>query len=165
MSEAPGPDNAGTKTETPEAPGPQQPFRPPLPPTPPERGGRHALWFALSGMVALFLPIPGAQFIGLALLVTAVVVGVRARRRARRVLAPVPGAVAGIVIGSLGLGLCVAVLAMYAVVYRPLADYEKCRNSANTNTDVRACQDQYFPKLEHKLHLPAGTLERHRSMF
>jgi hypothetical protein len=123
------------------------------------------MWLALGGILSFLIPIQGIQLIGIALFAAAVVVGVKARRRARRVLAPVPGARVGIVIGSIGLLFCVLSLVMFAVAFNQFKGYIDCRSAANTNTDLRNCQNQYFPQLEHKLHLPAGTMERHRSMF
>jgi hypothetical protein len=124
-----------------------------------------ALLLSIGGLVFMFLPIPGLALVGLALLVAGVVTGVRARRRARRILTRAPGAIGGIVIGSVGLALAAAGLVLGAIVAQDFSDYQKCSSSALTITDKQTCQDRYFPRIEHKLHLPKGSLDRYRSMM
>ena len=155
MSDASGPDQAGPQTQLPEPP------RPPLPPTAPERGGPRALIFGLAGLVLTFLFLPA----GLVLSVAAVVTGARSRRRARRVLAPAPGAVAGVVLGSIGLVFCAFSIALTAVMWNELSGYTKCHESALTISDKQACQDKYFPKIERRLHMPKDSLHRYDSWF
>jgi hypothetical protein len=124
-----------------------------------------ALFLSLTGLLLLFLPIPGVALIGLALLVGGVVTGVRARRRARRILTRAPGAIAGVVVGAIGLALAATGIVLGAMVATEFTEYQKCRSSALTITDRETCQDQYFPQIEHKLHLPKGSMDRYRSMF
>ena len=163
MSDAQGPGESGPQTQVP-APPPSSP-PPPLPPTAAERGGMRALFLSLTGLLLLFLPIPGVALIGLALLIGGVVTGIRARRRARRILTRAPGAIAGVVVGTIGLAFAVAGIVLGAMVATEFTDYQKCRSSALTITDRDTCQDRYFPQIEHKLHLPEGSMDRYRSMF
>jgi hypothetical protein len=163
VSDAQGPGESGPQTRLPEPPASTPP--PSLPPTPVERGGMRALALSVIGLLLLFLPIPGLALIGLALLIAGVVTGVRSRRRAKRVLTRAPGAIGGIVVGVIGLCFAAAGLVIGAMVATEFGDYENCRASALTITDKQTCQDRYFPKIEHKLHLPAGSLDRYRSMF
>jgi hypothetical protein len=107
----------------------------------------------------LFLPV------GLVLCVAAVVTGVRSRRRARRVLSRAPGALSGTILGATGIAISCVSIALAAVAWTDLSRYTECRQSAITIADRQSCQDRYFPGMEHRLHLPAGSLERHRSWF
>jgi hypothetical protein len=155
VSDAPGPGESGPQTQLPAPP------PPPLPPTAAERGGTRSLVMAMAGLVLTFLFLP----VGLVLCVGAVVTGVRSRRRARRVLTPAPGAVPGVVIGSIGLLLSVISIVLAGVVWTDLSRYTECRQSAITIDDRQSCQDTYFPRMERRLHIPEGSLERHRSWF
>ena len=163
MSDAQGPGESGPQTQLP-APPPSSP-PPPLPPTAAERGGMRALFLSITGLLLLFLPIPGLALIGVALLVAGLVTAIRARRRARRILTRAPGSIAGIIISVIGLCLAVTAIAVASLVATEFSDYQKCRASALTITDKQTCQDQYFPKIEHKLHVPKGSLDRYRSMM
>lgn len=155
MSDAPGPDQAGPQTQLPDPP------RAPLPPTAPERGGPRARFLGIAGLVLTLLFLPA----GLALSIAAVVVGVRSRKRARRVLAPAPGAVAGIVMGTIGLVVCLSQIGLYAVMWDDFNGYVKCRESALTIEDKKACQDQWLPRIERRLHLPKDSLRQHPSWY
>ena len=150
MSDAPGPEQAGPQTQLPEPP------RPPLSPTEPERGGRRALLLGIAGLVLTFLFLPA----GLVLSIGAVVTGVRSRKRARRILAPAPGAVAGVALGSIALVLCALSIALSAVLWKELSGYTRCRESALTYDDKTSCQDKYFPLIERRLHMPKDSLQR-----
>jgi hypothetical protein len=151
---------SGPQTQLPPPPPPPRP----LPPTPTERGGVRALFLSMVGLL-LLLMIPELAIIGIAMLVAGVVNGVRARRRARRILTRAPGAIPGIVIGAIGLCLCAAGAVLATVAAEDLGNYQKCRGGALTITDKQACQDTYLPKIEHKLHLPKGSLDHYRSMM
>ncbi len=155
MSDAPGPGGSGPQTQVPPPP------PPPLPPTAAERGGTRALIMGMAGMVLTFLFLP----VGLFLCVSAIVTGLRSRKRAKQVLSPSPGAVPGVVLGAIGVAMSVVSIALAAVVWTDLTHYTECRQSAITLDDRQSCQDEYFPKMEHRLHIPAGSLERHRSWF
>lgn len=153
MSDAPGPDQAGPQTKP---PGP--PRAAPLAGT--EPGGRRALLLGVAGLLT-----SAFGLIGAILSVAAIVTGVRARKRGRRVLAPAPGAVAGVVLGSIGLVLCTWGVVFDVVAGKEMRDYVQCRQSALTIDDQQTCQNTYFPLVERKLHMPRGTLEKHRSWF
>ncbi len=155
MSDAPGPGESGPQTQVPPPP------PPPLPPTAAERGGTRALIMGMAGMVLTFLFLP----VGLVLCVMAIVTGIRSRKRARQVLAPSPGAVPGVILGAVGVALSAVSISLAAVVWSDLTAYTECRQSAITIDDREACQDQYFPRMERRLHIPIGSLERHRSWF
>lgn len=118
-----------------------------------------ALSMSLIGVLLLFLQVPLVGLIGVGLLVAAIVTGVRARRRARRILTRAPGAIAGIIIGVIGLLMVLAGVVLVATVAREFSDYENCRSSALTITDKQTCQDRYIPRIEHKLHLPKDSLK------
>jgi hypothetical protein len=124
-----------------------------------------ALSMSLIGLLLLFLQVPLVGLVGVALLVAAIVTGIRARRRARRILTRAPGAMGGIVIGAIGLVLIIAGLAMVATVATEFGDYQKCHSSALTITDKQTCNDRYIPKIEHKLHLPKGSLKDYPGGF
>jgi hypothetical protein len=155
VSDAPGPGESGPQTQIPPSP------PPPLPPTAAERGGTRALIMGLAGMVLTFLFLP----VGLVLCVGAIITGLRSRKRAKQVLAPSPGAVPGVVLGVVGVAMSAVSISLAAVVWTDLTHYTECRQSAITLDDRQSCQDEYFPKMEHRLHIPAGSLERHRSWF
>ncbi|MEV5706683.1 DUF4190 domain-containing protein [Actinoallomurus sp. NPDC052274] len=150
MSDAPGHDQAGPQTQLPEPP------RPPLPPTAPERGGPRARILGIAGLVMTLLFLPA----GVALSTWAVVAGLRSRKQARRVLAPAPGAVAGVVLGTISLVLALSQIGLYAVMWDEFNGYVKCRESALTIEDKNACQDEYLPRIERKLHLPKDSLRK-----
>jgi hypothetical protein len=155
VSDAPGPDPAGPQTQLPDPP------RPPLPPTAPERGGPRALLLGIAGLVLTFLFLPA----GLVLSIWAVVTGVRSRKRARQVLAPAPGAVAGVVLGSIALVFCAMSITLSAVMWKELSGYTRCRESALTHDDQNSCKDKYLPRIERRLHMPKDSLRRYDNWF
>ena len=156
MSDAQGPGESGPQTQLPRAAPVLTPA--PLPPTAAERGGIRALFMSIIGLLLLFLPVPGRADRRRPARRRRIVTGVARRRRARRILTRAPGAVGGIVIGAIG--LCLALVGLVIV-----ARWSR-RSSATTWTavlgadhhDKQTCQDRYFPQIEHKLHLPKGTL-------
>ncbi len=149
MSDAPGHDEAGPQMRP---PGPTRPT--PLAAT--EPGGRRALLLGIAGLLTFPFGLIGAI-----LPIAAIITGVRARRRGRRVLAPAPGAVAGIVLGSIALVLCAWAVALEAMAGQDFRDYVRCRESALTIDDEQTCQKAYYPRIERRLHMPPGTLEQH----
>jgi hypothetical protein len=95
VSDAPGPGDNGPRTRLPAPPQPPPPQPtppPPLPPTAAERGGVRALMLSLMGLLwSVFLPIFGLlSLVGLIPLIAGVVIGVRTKRRARRILVRAP---------------------------------------------------------------------------
>lgn len=164
MTDAQGPGESGPQTQIPAPPPPSSP-PPPLPPTAAERGGMRALSMSLIGLLLLFLRVPLVGLLGVALLVAAIVTGIRARRRAKRILTRAPGAIAGIIVGVVGLLMVAAGVAMIATVATEFSDYENCHSSALTITDKQTCDDRYIPRIEHKLHLPKGSLKGYPGGF
>jgi hypothetical protein len=51
------------------------------------------------------------------------------------------------------------------IVASELEGLSQCLSSALTITDKQACRDRYYPRIEHKLHMPTGWLESHGHMF
>jgi len=75
--------------------------------------------------------------------VTAVWLGVRANRRARRSGTARPrGAVSGVVLGGFGLAFSMLWLLVLAVFWPQLSTYYNCMSGANTVTAQQACHTQ-----------------------
>jgi hypothetical protein len=124
-----------------------------------------ALFLSTAGLLLPFLGILLVDVISFGLLIAGVVNGIQARRRARRILTRAPRALAAIIVGLIGLFLVGSNLAVRVVAGAEFNAYAKCRTSALTITDKQACQDRYFPRIERKLRLPEGSLDRYRSMM
>jgi hypothetical protein len=124
-----------------------------------------ALFLSTAGLLLPFLGILLLDVISVGLLIAGVVNGIQARRRARRILTRAPRAMAAIIVGLIGLFLVGSNLAVRVVAGAEFNDYAKCRTSALTISDKQICQDRYFPRIERKLHLPEGSLDRYRSMM
>jgi uncharacterized protein YybS (DUF2232 family) len=168
VSDAQGPGDGGPGTQTPPPPRrPPQSPPPALPPTAAERGGMRALFLSIAGLLwSVFLPIFGLLgLVGLVPLIAGVVMGIRAKRRSRLILARAPGATAAIVVGIISLFLVTPSLVIRVIVAPELEGLSKCLSSALTITDKQACKDRYFPKIEHKLHISRGSLNRYSNMF
>ncbi|HEU5156397.1 MAG TPA: hypothetical protein VFU43_05325 [Streptosporangiaceae bacterium] len=168
--EAPG--ESGPATDpippVPPQPGPQRdwPHRPDRPERhgqrpaagPGDRAGRWAL--ALGGAALLLMlvfppaaPLPAAA---------ALVVGVRARRRDRRAARPpARGALAGIVLGSVGLVISIPLATTQIVLWGELHRYLDCRQSANTIADEQACKETFVREVERKFNLREGSLKHY----
>ena len=119
-----------------------------------ERDGRRALWFGVGSIVlSIFAPV-GSLF-GTAAAVAAMVIGVRAngRSQGRR---NVPGAVGGIVLGTVGLVLSVLSFVVVMYTWPELTGYRDCMAGANTITDQQACHDTWGPKFDRKLKITSG---------
>lgn len=168
MSDAQGPGDGGRGTQLPTPPQrPPQPPPPSLPPTAPERGGMRALFLSIAGLLwSFFLPVFGLlSLVGLVPLIAGVVMGIRAKRRARLILTRAPGATAAIVIGIISLCLVTPGLVARVIAAPELEGLTNCLSSALTVTDKQTCRDRYYPKIEHKLHMPAGSLDRYSHML
>ena len=75
--------------------------------------------------------------------VTAIWLGIRANRRARRNGTARPrGAISGIVLGGFGLGFSVLWLLVLAVFWPQLNTYYNCMSGANTVATQQACHAQ-----------------------
>ncbi|MGH3390725.1 MAG: DUF4190 domain-containing protein [Actinomadura sp.] len=126
-----------------------------------ERGGWRALWLGGGGVLLAIFFAPLGLIAGIAALVT----GVKARGRARRSHGAAPGAVGGIVLGTIGLLFSSVALAMTAFLWQELSGYQTCLNGANTNADRQSCQEAWFPRIEQKLGLPRGSMAQYSGLF
>jgi hypothetical protein len=136
----------------PGAPGPPGPGPPPRPARttakapadhPAARAARTALLVAVIG-VGMTLVLPPA---GLVLDATAVLLGVRARRRARKDALRAPGAATAIVLGA----SCIAlVLAVVTVLGPQLSTYSACMSGANTEIAKQNCRTTLIQELERR---------------
>lgn len=126
-----------------------------------------ALFLSIGGLMWSFvLPVFGLlSLVGLIPLVAGVVMGIRAKRRSRLVLARAPGATAAIVVGILSLFLVTPGIVARVIAASELEGLSNCLSSALTVSDKQTCRDRYYPKIEHRLHMPEGSLDRYSHMF
>ena len=89
----------------------------------------------------------------------------RARRRAKRNSAAAPGAVAGIVLGTIGLVISAFSLTLTVILWSEMSGYQECLSKANTNSDKQSCQDTWFPRIEDRLNLPEGSMSRYGDLI
>ncbi|MFC4053936.1 hypothetical protein ACFOY4_29945 [Actinomadura syzygii] len=131
--------------------------------TPPERHrtGWRALWLGGIALITAFFFYP----LGLVLGIAALVVGIRARRAARRSRGAAPGAVPGIVLGSIGLVFSILSVSLTVYLWSELSGYQSCVSGSNTTTDKQACQDKYYPRIEKKLDLPSGSMDKYGDLL
>lgn len=135
--------------------GPQQPGAP-APAT--VRGtGRRAFWLGLAGLLMNFIPLLG--LVAAIPAVAAIIQGVRARRWGRRTQARVPGALAGVIMGAVGLVLFVSSVTLQVVLYQEIQSYNKCTNAANTIEGKDRCKDQFARDFEQRFGLSEGTIK------
>lgn len=149
----PGPEEPGPGTPIPPGPGPG----PGPAPGPVDRTGRRAMWLGLGALLMLFVPLLG--FFAVAPAVAAVVIGVKARRKAKRSPGSAPGALAGIVLGSVGIVLFIAAIAVQVVLLDETNRYAKCKSAANTISEEKQCKDDLAREIEKKFGLPKGSLK------
>ncbi|MFI0485517.1 hypothetical protein [Actinomadura sp. 9N215] len=148
----------------PHPPTDQLPPTGPMPPAGPartQRTGWRALWLGAIALLTAFFFYP----LGLVLGVAALVVGIRARRNARRAQGAAPGAVPGIVLGSVGLVFSMLSVSLTAYLWTELSGYQNCLSGSNTTADKQSCQDEYYPKIEDKLGLPAGSMDKYGGLL
>jgi hypothetical protein len=148
----PGPDGSGWQGsgwQRPAGHGPGQ--------RPPDRGAIWALWLAGGALLLMFFFPP----VALALAVTALVMGVRARRRSRRSGTVARGAVAGIVMGAIALTISVLLVTTQIILWGELNRYLNCREAANTISDEQECKDTFLTEVEKKLNLREGSLKKY----
>jgi hypothetical protein len=115
------------------------------------------MWLGGGALLLMFFLPP----ISLALAVAALYLGIRTRRRARRGETQARGAVAGIVLGSIGLGLSALLVTTQIVFWNELNRYLVCQEAANTIADEAGCRETFFRDIERKLNLREGSLERY----
>ena len=135
------------------------------PPAGPRQGGRgtgwRALWLGGIALLTAFFFYP----LGLVLGIAALVVGVKARRSARRTHDAAPGAVPGIVLGTIGLVFSLLSVSLTAFLWTELSGYQSCVSASNTTTDKQACREKYYPRIEEKLDLPAGSMDKYGDLL
>ncbi|TDC74695.1 DUF4190 domain-containing protein [Actinomadura sp. 7K507] len=156
MSEQPGPP---AKPE--DRPDGRPAGGPPAGPSKKQQGGWRALWLGGIALLTAIFFYP----LGLVLGIAALVVGIRARRAARGSENAAPGAVPGIVLGSVGLLFSVLSVAMTMFLWSELSGYQECLGTSNTATDEQMCQDRYYPQIEDKLGLPSGSMEKYGDLL
>jgi hypothetical protein len=102
------------------------------------RGGRRSVRLGVAGLLTtLLLPL------AVALDLAAIVVGLRARRAARAAGEARPGNLAGVALGTVGLALCAALLALVVSLWTPFADWTDCVRSADSSSSAEhACKDR-----------------------
>ncbi|MFI0447701.1 hypothetical protein [Actinomadura sp. 6N118] len=153
------------RAELPERGGNQpSPWRPPgqgQGPRPVERLGWRALWLGAGAILITLFFFP----VGLILGIAALVVGIKARRSARRQHSVAPGAIAGLVLGGIALAFSTFSLGLTMFLWPELSGYQTCVGKANTSTDEKACRDDYYPKIEKKLNLPEGSMSKYGNLF
>ena len=108
------------------------------PPT--EPGGAQALLLVCAGLL-----LAGGWFVwvGLALEIAAVLLGLRTMRRAARSGRRAPGAKAAVVTGSVAALLLVAVLGFLALVYDEYRAYTTCLDRAITESARAECRETF----------------------
>ncbi|MFB4305821.1 DUF4190 domain-containing protein [Actinomadura sp. GTD37] len=130
---------------------------PPAGPSQARQTGLRALWLGgIALLTALFF-----YPLGLVLGIAALVVGIRARRQVRGTPDSVPGAVPGMVMGALGLTLSLLMVALAVFLRTEFSGYWDCVNASNTNADQQVCRDEFYPKIEDKLDLPPGWIDKY----
>jgi hypothetical protein len=122
-----------------------------------DRSGLWALWLGGGALLLMFFLPP----ISLALAVAALYLGIRTRRRARRAGTAVRGAVAGIVLGSIGLGLSAILVTTQIIFWNELNRYLVCQDAANTIADEAGCREAFYRDVERKFNLREGSLRRY----
>ncbi|WP_433474580.1 hypothetical protein ACQPZP_38535 [Spirillospora sp. CA-142024] len=134
---------------------------PPARPGQGQRTGWRALWLGGIALLTAFFFYP----LGLVLGIAALVVGIRARRNARRARDAAPGAVPGIVLGSIGLVFSLLSVSLTVFLWAELSGYQNCVSASNTATDKQACREEFYPKIEKKLDLPAGSMDKYGDLL
>lgn len=131
------------------------------PPPTTQRTGWRALWLGGIALVTSFFFYP----VGLVLGIASLVVGVRARRAARQGHGVAPGAVPGMVLGAVGLVFSLMSVSLTVFLWSELSGYQECLSTANTSLDEESCKDEFYPRIEDKLGLPSGSMERYGDLL
>jgi uncharacterized membrane protein YhaH (DUF805 family) len=112
--------------------------------------GQMALWLALGGLFATFIGTFGA-LLGLALLTSGLVLGIQARREARRQATVAPGATPAIVIGAVSLFFGLIGLVGFIIFRTEIMTFEECSLGANTEVAKQACMDELVSSLQERI--------------
>ena len=107
-----------------------------------EPGGGRALLVAISGIVLSSVLLPWGV-LGLALEIAAIVIAVRALRRAKAAGRVAPGAHAAIVAAGMALAFFVLALAFVGIFYDEWNTYRTCLDRAITGTARDACRTEF----------------------
>ncbi len=107
-----------------------------------EPGGARALVLVFAGLAAASMLLPFGV-VGLAFEIAAIVVGVRALRRARAAGRRAPGALAAVVAGSAATLVLLGMLAFVALFYEEYRAYETCLGRALTEAAKGECRDTF----------------------
>ncbi|RJL23644.1 hypothetical protein [Bailinhaonella thermotolerans] len=121
---------------------------------PVETEGRRSLLLGVAGLVLTVVMLP----VGLALDVLALLIGLRARRRARRDGHRLATARWAIVLAVIGLVIGIPALATQAYMWNEVVAYNDCVTGANTIAAENACVDGLEKAFEKKFSLPEGSL-------
>lgn len=105
---------------------------------PVDPGGRLALGVAAAGLLTALFYAP----LGLALTVVALVLAVRARRRARRAGGTAPGSGLALGIGIAGAVITALLLVTIVVLYDEVTTWTECMQGANTEVAKSDCRDE-----------------------
>ncbi len=110
------------------------------------RRSRLALVLGLASLpvTVVFFPV------GIALSVAALILGIRARRAARRSGLPRRPATIGVVAGSISLALGVLVAVVVITFWSELRAYESCISGANTHQSTSECTKQLSDSLDRR---------------
>lgn len=90
--------------------------------------------------------------------VAAIVLGVRARRRARANSHRAPGTIGGIVLGAVGLAFSAVLFASLAMMWPEFSAFRACTNGANTISAQQSCNKTFTESLRKRAGLPPGSL-------
>ena len=117
-----------------------------------EPGGGRALLLALAGIVLSSVLLPWGV-LGLALEVAAIVVAVRALRRAKAAGRVAPGARAAVVAAGMALTFFAVALAFVGIFYDEWQAYRTCLDRAITGSAGDACRAQFERSVRGRLGL------------
>jgi hypothetical protein len=114
--------------------------------------GRLALWLALGGIITAMLSVPWIA-LSFGLFISAFIIGIRARIEAKRTSDPIParGAIAAIVIGSIGMTIGLIGIAGIALLYPEISRFDECRLGANTEIARADCMEQLRKEITQRL--------------
>jgi len=91
--------------------------------------------------------------VGLVLDIAAIVLGLRARKRAAAAGGHAPGATGAVVAGMVGAAFAAGVLTFLAVFWTEFRDYRECLSGANTEIARERCQSVFRGDVEDRLGL------------
>ncbi|MQA83301.1 MAG: hypothetical protein GEV03_01390 [Streptosporangiales bacterium] len=155
--EAPEDSRTPTPGPSPESPSQSQSQSPPSQ-RPADHGGWIALSLGLAGLPLTFLFWPIGLVLGVAFDAAAILVGIRALRRARGQRGTAPGARGGLVLGSVGLALGVVLGSFTAVFWSEFSTYQQCLQGAITIEARDQCDTQLRESVAERLGVPAERL-------